>query len=153
MLVPFTESAKKSAKISAFSWIIVIGISDFWEALFLFNLLICFILFSLSTSGKVNFKSFYFFLSLWHLAVFIFQNCLKNRTFNIFKIGIRVLILWNTFFTIFKNNSRSTSAALDSLLILYFHWDEFCHYFLIYQTVEAWQFLQVFFVICYVLLI
>ena len=61
-----TLVANKSAKISAISWIIVIGILDFSEALFSFRF---FIIFSLSSSWKANFgflDFLIFLLSQWY---------------------------------------------------------------------------------------
>ena len=106
-------------KISAFSWIIVIGISDFRETLFLFNLLISFIIFLLSTSWKVNFEFFYFSFIAIILGWFLyFKIAFNTGSLTFWKLRLRFSYSGIfKFFTIFEKNSFSTSAVLDSLLI------------------------------------
>ena len=96
LLSIFPFSMKSSAKIFMFSWIIVIGIIGLWEPLFIFNLLISFIILSLSTSWKVNVGFFlFFFYRNYTRVLFIFQNCLKNWIFIIFKNGSYSFFLYS----------------------------------------------------------
>ena len=92
-------------------YIIVIGIPDFWEALFLFNLLIPFIIFSLSTSWKANFEFFDFSFLAMILGWFLYFKFVFNTG------SLTFSKLWLKFsysgifklFTIFEKNSFSTS--------------------------------------------
>ena len=97
------------------------GISKFWEALLLFNLLISLIFdhFSIVNFMKSKFWVFLFFF--YHnntRMVFIFQNCLKNWMLTFSKLGLRSSHSGIfKFFTIFEKNLFSSPAVLDSLLI------------------------------------
>ena len=64
--------------------------SDFWEALFLLNLLISFIIFLLSTSWKVNFEFFYFSFIAMILGWFLyFKITLKTGSLTFSELGVR----------------------------------------------------------------
>ena len=93
----------------------VIGKSDFWEVLFLFNLLISFIIFSLSTSSKVNFGFFYFPLISMILAwLLYFKIAWKTGVLTFSKLELRFSYsAIFTFFTIFKNKSLSTLLLIN----------------------------------------
>ena len=63
-------------------------------------------------------KSFFFCYDNDTRVIYRFQNCLKDWIFNIFKIEIKVLILWNfKVLTTFEKKLFITSSVLDSLLI------------------------------------